>query len=59
LDKNKLIVTVCHHYDRSSMVRLYLITKGYKARCLNDGLLGLAELLRGVQAREFANVSAQ
>lgn len=53
LDKNKLIVTACPHYDRSSMARLYLITKGYKARYLNDGLLGLAELLRGDTAREF------
>lgn len=54
LDKNKLIVTACPHYDRSSMARLYLITKGYRARYLNDGLLGLADLLRGDEAREFA-----
>lgn len=54
LDKNKLIVTACPHYDRSSMARLYLITKGYRARYLNDGLLGLAKLLRGDEAREFA-----
>ena len=53
LDKSKLIVTACPHYDRSSMARLYLTTKGYKARYLNDGLLGLAELLRGDNAREF------
>jgi rhodanese-related sulfurtransferase len=53
LDKNKLIVTACPHYDRSSMARLYLTTKGYKARYLNDGLLGLAKLLRGDEAREF------
>jgi rhodanese-related sulfurtransferase len=53
LDKSKLIVTACPHYDRSSMARLYLITKGYKARYLNDGLLGLAEFLRGDNAREF------
>jgi rhodanese-related sulfurtransferase len=59
LDKNKLIVTACPHYDRSSMARLYLITKGYKARYLNDGLLGLADLLRGDRAREFANSPAK
>lgn len=53
LDKNKLIVTACPHYDRSSMARLYLITKGYRARYLNDGLLGLANLLRGDEARDF------
>lgn len=54
LDKNKLIVTACPHYDRSSMARLYLTTKGYRARYLNDGLLGLADLLRGDQARDFS-----
>lgn len=58
LDKNKLIVTACPHYDRSSMARLYLVTKGYRARYLHDGLLGLAELLRGDTAREFANAPA-
>jgi len=57
LDKNKLIVTACPHYDRSSMARLYLITKGYKARYLNDGLLGLAEFLRGDNAREFTEAT--
>jgi rhodanese-related sulfurtransferase len=59
LDKNKLIVTACPHNDRSHIARIFLITKGYKARYLHDGLLGLAELLRGDQAQEFANVSAQ
>lgn len=58
LDKNKLIVTACPHYDRSSMARLYLITKGYRARYLQDGLLGLAELLRGDKARDFINTTA-
>lgn len=59
LDKNKLIVTACPHYDRSSMARLYLITKGYRARYLHDGLLGLAELLRGDKARDFINAPPQ
>jgi rhodanese-related sulfurtransferase len=58
LDRNKLIVTACPHYDRSSMARLYLITKGYRAKYLHDGLLGLAELLRGDKARDFANSAA-
>ncbi|MFA7381897.1 MAG: rhodanese-like domain-containing protein [Desulfurivibrionaceae bacterium] len=57
LDKNKLIVTACPHYDRSSMARLYLTTKGYRSRYLNDGLLGLAELLRGDKARDFINAT--
>lgn len=32
LDRNKLIVTACPHYDRASMARLYLITKGIPQR---------------------------
>ena len=59
LDKSKLIVTACPHYDRSSMARLYLITKGYRARYLNDGLLGLAELLRGDKARDFITATTR
>lgn len=59
LDKNKLIVTACPHYDRSSMARLYLTSKGYKARYLNDGLLGLAELLRGDNARDFIKATSK
>lgn len=59
LDKNKLIVTACPHADRSSMARLYLTTKGYKARYLNDGLLGLAKLLRGDEALEFINATSK
>lgn len=53
IDKNKLIVTVCPHYDRAEMARLYLVTKGYKSRYLTDGLLGLAAYLRGDEAKEF------
>lgn len=59
LDKNKLIVTACPHYDRSSMARLYLVTKGYRARYLNDGLLGLAKLLRGDEALDFINTTTK
>lgn len=54
IDKNKLVITVCPHYDRAEMARLYLVTKGYKSRYLTDGLLGLAAYLRGDEAREFA-----
>lgn len=53
LDKNKTIVTVCPHYDRAEMARIYLTLKGYKSRYLNDGLLGLADYLRGDEAKEF------
>ncbi|MDP3265605.1 MAG: rhodanese-like domain-containing protein [Sulfuricurvum sp.] len=53
LDKNKTIVTVCPHYDRAEIARLYLTLKGYKSRYLTDGLLGLAGYLRGDEAKEF------
>ncbi|MDP3466158.1 MAG: rhodanese-like domain-containing protein [Sulfuricurvum sp.] len=53
LDKNKTIVTVCPHYDRAEIARIYLTLKGYKSRYLTDGLIGLAEYLRGDEAKEF------
>lgn len=53
LDKNKTIVTVCPHYDRAEMARIYLTLKGYKSRYLTDGLIGLAGYLRGDEAKAF------
>jgi len=53
LDKSKLIVTVCPHYDRVEIARTYLTLKGYHSRYLVEGLLGLAEHLRGDRARAF------
>lgn len=53
LPRDKIIVTACPHKDRSSIAMAYLRTKGYKARYLSDGLTGLAEALRGDEAREF------
>ncbi|UPT78585.1 rhodanese-like domain-containing protein [Sulfurovum sp. XGS-02] len=53
LDKSKLIVTACPHKDRAIMARTFLKLKGYNTRYLVDGLLGLAEFLRGDNAREF------
>jgi rhodanese-related sulfurtransferase len=53
LDKNKTIVTVCPHYDRAEMARIYLTLKGYKSRYLTDGIIGLAGYLRGDEAKEF------
>ena len=53
IDKDKTIVTVCPHYDRAEIARLYLKLKGYDARYLTDGLLGLVEYLRGDKARDF------
>ena len=53
LDKSKLIVTACPHKDRAIMARTYLKLMGYNTRYLVDGLIGLAEFLRGDNAREF------
>lgn len=54
LPKDKLIVTACPHKDRSAIAMAYLRSKGFEARYLTDGLLGLAESLRGDRARDFA-----
>ena len=53
LDRTKLIVTACPHKDRSALAMAYLKTQGFDVKYLEDGLLGLAELLRGDQARTF------
>lgn len=53
LPKDKTIVTACPHMDRSNIAMVYLTTKGYDACYLVGGLVGLAELLRGDEAREF------
>jgi len=55
LDKNKIIVTVCTNYDRAEMVRIYLTLKGFRSKYLLDGIIGLAEYLRGNKARDFIN----
>ena len=53
LPKDKIIVTACPHKDRSSIAMAYLRTRGFNARYLTDGLTGLAENLRGDNAKEF------
>ncbi len=53
LDKSKMIVTACPHKDRAALARMYLTIKGYRAKYLKDGLLGLADLLRGDRAKNF------
>lgn len=55
IDKNKLVVTVCPHYDRAIMGRIFLLEKGFDVRYLVEGLLGLAEYLRGDNAEHFYN----
>lgn len=53
LPKDKLIVTACPHKDRAIIAMVYLIEKGYTSAYLSEGLLGLAEHLRGDNAKNF------
>jgi len=53
IDKNKIVVTMCPHYDRASIARNYLKLKGFRAKYLVDGMLGLVDYLRGDKARDY------
>ncbi len=53
IDKDKLIVTMCPHYDRASMARHFLTLQGYQCKYLVEGSLGLVDYLRGNKARDF------
>jgi rhodanese-related sulfurtransferase len=53
LPRDKIIVTACPHRDRSAIAMAYLRSKGFNARYLTDGLTGLAENLRGDDAKDF------
>lgn len=55
LDADKTIVTMCPHYDRAEIARLFLTLKGYHARYLTDGMLGIADHLRGDKARDYVD----
>lgn len=53
LPKDKLIITACPHNDRSNIARMYLTMQGYNTKYLSDGLLKVADYLRGDNAVEF------
>jgi len=53
LPKDKIIVTACPHKDRAIIAMTYLRSRGIAARYLTDGLIGLAENLRGDDALYF------
>lgn len=53
LPRDKTIVAACPHKDRSAIAMAYLRSKGYDAKYLSDGLIGLAEYLRGERAKDF------
>jgi len=51
IDPTKIIVTACPHKDRAIVAMAYLRSKGTKY--LKDGFLGMAENLRGDNAKNF------
>lgn len=53
LERDKTIVTMCPHYDRAEIARLYLTLKGYHARYFTAGMLKLVDYLRGDKARDY------
>jgi len=53
IDKNKIIVTMCPHYDRAEIARFFLTLKGYKAKYLTDGMLRLVDYFRGDKAKDY------
>ena len=55
IDKNKIVVTACPHYDRALIGRIFLVEKGFKVKYLVEGLLGFADYLRGDNAKELFN----
>jgi len=55
IDKSKVVVTACPHKDRATIAMVYLRSKGIKAKYLTDGLIGLAENLRGDNAKDLVD----
>jgi len=53
IDKTKVVVTACPHKDRAIIAMVYLRYKGIEAKYLTDGLIGMAENLRGDNAWDF------
>jgi len=55
IDNSKTVVTACPHLDRATIAMVYLRSRGIRAKYLSDGLIGLAENLRGDDARLLIN----
>ena len=53
LDRDKTVVTMCPHYDRAEIARIYLTLKGYHSRYFTGGMLALVDHLRGDKARDY------
>ncbi len=59
INKDKIVVTACPHKDRAILGRIFLVLNGYQARYLVDGLMGMADVLRGDKARTFVATTSQ
>jgi len=53
LPKDKLIVTACPKNGRSPFVAAYLKEKGFNAKSLEEGLIGLMQFLKGAEAKKI------
>jgi len=53
LPRDKTLIVACPMSDRSNMARSYLLSKGYDAKYLQGGLLGLMDHLKGVMAKDI------
>ena len=53
LPRDKLVVVACPNADRAGVVRGYLAAKGFKAKYLMGGLLGLVDKLKGATSERF------
>lgn len=51
LPRDTLLVVACPMSDRSNMARSYLAAKGFQAKYMAGGLLGLADRLKGGAAK--------
>jgi len=54
LPRDKLLVVACPNSDRSGILRSYLAAKGFNAKYLMGGLLGLADKLKGTTSEGFS-----
>ncbi|APZ44006.1 rhodanese-like domain-containing protein [Acidihalobacter ferrooxydans] len=54
LPRDTLLVVACPMSDRSNMARSYLTAKGFQAKYLAGGLLGLVDRLKGGAAKHLA-----
>ena len=53
LPRDTLLVVACPNSDRAGIVRSYLAAKGFEAKYLMGGLLGLVDKLKGMTSERF------